>query len=128
MKRWVINMINVITTLCEEQQLEARNNLYNLNNIAVCSKCGALIQFDERDINREKQLPHIGCPCGNSVQLHQKYYFPNKIQLFKKRLKDLYDLSCELLDYDEDEISDYDIIDEIANLKNQYKNEFIYNL
>lgn len=67
-------MINVITDLNEEQKLEVKQNLYNLSNICVCDKCNALIQFEEKDINREKMLPHLGCPCGNSIQLHQKYY------------------------------------------------------
>ena len=67
-------MINVIADLTNEQKFEIKKQLYNLNNICVCDKCNALIQCDDNDINRTKILPHIGCPCGNSIQLHSKYY------------------------------------------------------
>lgn len=67
-------MINIITDLNDEQIVEVKNRLYNLNNICVCDKCNALIQFDESDINRTRKLPHIGCPCTNSIQLHSKYF------------------------------------------------------
>lgn len=67
-------MIEVILDLSEEQKEEVRGKLHNLNNICICNKCNALIQFEDKDINRTKMLPHIECPCGNSVQLHSKYY------------------------------------------------------
>lgn len=69
-----IIMINVICDLSNEQVEEVKEKLYSLNNIAICFNCNALIQFDDRDINREGMLSYIGCPCGKSVQLHNKYY------------------------------------------------------
>lgn len=67
-------MIQVITDLTDEQKYEVICKMSQLNYITVCRECNALIQFEEKDINRQKKLPHIGCPCGNSVQLHSKYY------------------------------------------------------
>lgn len=67
-------MINVITYLSVEQRQMVKHELYSLNNICVCERCNALIQFDDININREKTLPHVRCSCGNSIQLHSKYY------------------------------------------------------
>lgn len=67
-------MINVIIDLTDEQKEEVIQKLTNFDYITVCRKCNALIQFEERDVNRQLKLPHLGCPCGNSIQLHSKYY------------------------------------------------------
>lgn len=66
--------VNIIADLTDEQMKNVKNRLCLLNNICICDNCNALIQFDDNDINREKTLPHISCPCGNSIQLHSKYY------------------------------------------------------
>jgi hypothetical protein len=66
-------MINVVTDLKESQKSGVVFNLNKLDHLCVCEKCNALLQFEEKDINREKTLPHLGCPCGNSIQLHSKY-------------------------------------------------------
>lgn len=67
-------MINVITDIIDkDEQYAVQMKVGNLNHICICKNCGALIQFDNNDINRERMLPHIMCPCGKSVQLHSKY-------------------------------------------------------
>lgn len=67
-------MVQIIVDLTDEQKEDVISKLTRLDHICVCRSCNALIQFEEKDINRERKLPHIGCACGNSVRLHSKYY------------------------------------------------------